>query len=145
MFSWQYNLMPAKVEIPVRRCFLRMIQVCKIALLAVLQGSKGNIVVELGNENEQIESAETMFKMDEELSGLKDALEDVAANQSISQNRSYHRDFYSDTEVDATSTPQNSRPSTPIQSDSEYELSKVQEAKVCDPRRVYISITALLR
>lgn len=97
------------------------------------QGSKGNIVVEaLGLENEQTESGETMFKMDEELSGLQDALEEAAASQTMDRNRSYHRDFYSDTEVDATSTPRNSRPSTPIQSDSEYEFSKVQDAKVGD-------------
>jgi len=48
----------------------------------------------------------------------------------MSHSRSFHRDFYSDTEVDATCTPQNSRPSTPIQSDSEYEITKFVKVSI---------------
>ncbi|CAG7818680.1 unnamed protein product, partial [Allacma fusca] len=98
------------------------------------QGSKSNIVVDptfVPENDNQTETSETMFKMDEELSSdLREALEGLEAsghNQSVNLNRSYHRDFYSDTEVDVSSTPKNSRPSTPIQSDSEYEFSKIPQ------------------
>jgi hypothetical protein len=64
--------------------------------------------------------------MDEELTSVSEALKnlDISSNAPV---RSYHRDFFSDTEVEATNTPPNSRPSTPIQSDSEYEIKRTHK------------------
>lgn len=70
------------------------------------------------------ENSETIFPMDEDLSS--NALKSLE-NGTISHSRSFHRDFFSDTEIDPTNTPPNSRPNTPIQSDSEYEISKVHK------------------
>jgi hypothetical protein len=72
------------------------------------------------------ETNEPIFPMDED--GVSNALKSLE-NGPISHSRSFHREFFSDTEIDPTNTPPNSRPSTPIQSDSEYEISKVH--KVC--------------
>lgn len=88
------------------------------------------------------DTSETIFKMDED--DLSKAVQELGIVQQercssvipvspsvvgLPHNRSFHRDFYSDTEVEANS-PHNSRPSTPIQSDSEYECSKVQKVRV---------------
>lgn len=87
------------------------------------------------------DAAETIFKMDEDLSQVVKAVEELGIEQERSNsvvppgsaglphNRSFHRDFFSDTEVEAN-TPHTSRPSTPIQSDSEYECSKVQKVNL---------------
>jgi len=78
------------------------------------------------------DASETIFKMDEDLSHVTKAVHELDLEQrsnsvaAIPHNRSFHRDFYSDTEVEANS-PHTSRPSTPIQSDSEYECSKAQK------------------
>lgn len=86
------------------------------------QGSRSDIKVEPmeGGERE-------IFQLDEDLSIASDALNarDFDEEGKLHHSRSFHRDFFSDTEIDPTGTPPNSRPSTPIQSDSEYETSKV--------------------
>jgi len=76
---------------------------------------------------------ETIFQMDDEEylqttepSAIVEVSDADMCSSSIPNSRSFHhREFYSDTEVDASGSPQNSRPGTPIQSDSEYEISKV--------------------
>lgn len=77
-----------------------------------------------------------MFSMDEELAKVSEALNEMDMNSygGLPHSRSFHRDFYSDTEVDGNCTPQNSRPSTPIQSDSEYEITKIAKVKRMEER-----------
>ncbi|CAL8143784.1 unnamed protein product [Orchesella dallaii] len=91
------------------------------------QGSRSEIKLDMPQD-----VSETIFKMDEDLSHVAKAVQELDLEQrnnpvaAIPHNRSFHRDFFSDTEVEANS-PHTSRPSTPIQSDSEYECSKVQK------------------
>jgi len=106
--------------------FKKTVSVLINPYITCVQGSKSDIKVDLSNANDSSETNEPIFKMDEDISGAVEALNNLDVSSNL-QNRSYHRDFFSDTEVEATNTPPNSRPGTPIQSDSEYEISKTQK------------------
>ncbi|OXA56816.1 Phosphatidate phosphatase LPIN3 [Folsomia candida] len=99
------------------------------------QGSKSDIKIDMNDAVGCPETSEPIFKMDDDLTGVSDALKSLE-NGSISHSRSFHRDFFSDTEIDPTNTPPNSRPNTPIQSDSEYEISKVHKKDADDDGEV---------
>ena len=106
-----------------------------ICLFFCSQGSRSDISLTMppgSGSGDDRDGPEAIFKMDEDFAKVTEALNSLDLSvhgTSMSHSRSFHRDFYSDTEVDATSTPQNSRPSTPIQSDSEYEINKNQKVR----------------
>lgn len=92
-----------------------------------MQGSKSDIKIEMNDGVS--ETHEPIFRMDEDLTGVSDALKSLEVGP-MNHSRSYYREFFSDTEIDPTNTPPNSRPNTPIQSDSEYEINKVHKVSL---------------